>query len=86
MRLTTAAFGAMTMALRRLAEECCEGRIVAITEGGYDLRALRDSLLAVMDVLGSQDSDTPKWSTSSVSSTRGAAGVAATRAALSRVR
>ena len=86
MRLTTAAFGAMTMALRRLADECCQGRIVAATEGGYDLRALRDSLLAVVEVLGSPESDVPKWPTSAVTSTRGAAGVAATKAALGRVR
>src|SRR5262249_8978641 len=33
MRLTTPAFGAMTMALRLTADECCDGRIVAVTEG-----------------------------------------------------
>src|SRR4029077_5219088 len=50
MRLTTPAFAAMTMALRLLADECCQGRIVAITEGGYDLGAFRDSLQSVVDV------------------------------------
>ena len=39
MRLTTPAFGAMTSELRRVAEECCEGRMVLVTEGGYDLQA-----------------------------------------------
>jgi len=86
MRLTTPAFGAMTMALRLTADECCDGRIVAVTEGGYDLRALRDSLLSVVDALGAEDSGAPAWPSSAVSSTRGAAGVAATRAALGRVR
>src|SRR5215471_21527528 len=86
MRLTTPAFGAMTMALRLVAEECCDGRIVAVTEGGYDLRAFRDSLLSVVDALGAEDSGAPAWPSSAVSSTRGAAGVAATRAALGRVR
>src|SRR5215471_6774637 len=86
MRLTTPTFGAMTMALRLVAEECCDGRIVAVTEGGYDLRAFRDSLLSVVDALGAEDSGAPAWPSSAVSSTRGAAGVAATRAALGRVR
>src|SRR5499427_2945363 len=82
MRLTTPAFGAMTMALRLVAEECCDGRLVAATEGGYDLRAFRDSLLSVVDALGAEHSGTPAWPTSAVPSTRGAAGIAATRAAL----
>ena len=51
MRLTSAAFGAMTMELRKVAEECCEGRIVLMTEGGYDLRALAESLEAVIESL-----------------------------------
>src|SRR6476660_879696 len=58
MRLTTAAFGAMTMALRVVADEYSEGRLVAVTEGGYDLRALRDSLIAIVDVLGVEPSET----------------------------
>jgi acetoin utilization deacetylase AcuC-like enzyme len=86
MRLTTAAFAAMTMALRLLADECCEGRIVAVTEGGYDLGALRDSLQSVVDVLGAEHSETAKWPSSVVASARGAAGIAATKAALARVR
>jgi acetoin utilization deacetylase AcuC-like enzyme len=86
MRLTTAAFGAMTMALRQVADECCAGRIVAVTEGGYDLRAFRDSLLSVIEVLGAEYSEAPVWPTSAVSSTRGATGIAAAKAALARVR
>ncbi len=43
MRLTTEAFAAMTMELRRVAEECCGGRMVLVTEGGYDLHALAAS-------------------------------------------
>ena len=41
----------MTMELRRVADECCEGRLVVVTEGGYDLRALAESLRAVVSVL-----------------------------------
>ena len=86
MRLTTAAFGAMTMALRQVADECCDGRIVAVTEGGYDLVAFHDSLISVIDALAAQHSDAAAWPTSTIRSARGAAGIAATRAALARVR
>ena len=86
MRLTTAAFGAMTMALRLVADECCQGRIVMVTEGGYDLGALRDSLLAVVDALAPERSEAPLWPSSGITSQRGAAGAAAARAALARVR
>jgi acetoin utilization deacetylase AcuC-like enzyme len=86
MRVTTAAFGAMTRALRLVADECCQGRIVAVTEGGYDLRALHDSLISVIDVLAAEHSETAAWPTSAIRSTRGAAGIAATKAALARVR
>jgi acetoin utilization deacetylase AcuC-like enzyme len=61
MRLTTSAFGAMTMELRRVAEECCGGRLVAVTEGGYDLHAFAESLLAVVSVLGGAQSHAAAW-------------------------
>jgi acetoin utilization deacetylase AcuC-like enzyme len=86
MRLTTGAFSAMTMALRVVADQCCGGRIVAVTEGGYDFRALRDSLLGVIDVLAADHAHPPQWPTTSIRSSRGSAGVAATNAALARVR
>jgi acetoin utilization deacetylase AcuC-like enzyme len=86
MRLTTPAFGAMTMALRLVADECCQGRLVAVTEGGYDLLAFRDSLLAVVHALGAEHSETARWPSSSIASTRGATAIAATRAALGQVR
>ena len=70
MRLTSGAFGAMTMELRKVAEECCEGRIVLMTEGGYDLRALAESLESVIDSLSSASSDA-SWPTDSLASTRG---------------
>ena len=49
-------------------------------------RAFRDSLQSVVDVLGAEHSETAKWPPSVVASTRGAAGIAATKAALGRVR
>jgi len=80
MRLTTEAFGAMTMALRRVAEECCRGRIIAVTEGGYDLHALAASLDSAIDALASPIGD-PKWPASGIVSARGRAAVEACRRA-----
>lgn len=51
MRLTTSQFGRLTGLIAAAADECCDGRIVAITEGGYDLAALAGSLRTVIDVL-----------------------------------
>ena len=44
LRLTTPQFGRLTALVAAAADECCEGRCVAVTEGGYDLRALAASL------------------------------------------
>ena len=72
MRLTTASFGAMTSELRRVAEECCNGRMALVTEGGYDLRALAASLDDVVEVLASPISE-PQWPKSDVAPDRGRA-------------
>jgi acetoin utilization deacetylase AcuC-like enzyme len=81
LRLTADAFGAMTMALRNVAEECCRGRVVAVTEGGYDLQALAASLNATIaalhDPLGP-----PTWPASGIASRRGSDSIAQARAAL----
>ncbi len=50
-RLTAPQFGRMTALVAAVADECCEGRLVAVTEGGYDLKALAASLRSVIDVL-----------------------------------
>ena len=84
MRVTTPGFAAMTAALRGVAEECCKGRLVAVTEGGYDLKALTDSLRSVVDVLASEQSPTPSWPTAGPPSTRGAEASAQTRSALAK--
>lgn len=47
MRLTTGQFGRLTGLLAGVADECCRGRLVAVTEGGYDLPALAASLRGV---------------------------------------
>ena len=60
MRVTEAGFGAMTMALRRVADECCHGRMALMTEGGYDLKALDASLEVVVQTLDGPTRE-PKW-------------------------
>ena len=81
MRLTTGAFAAMTMDLRNAAEACCGGRIAAIVEGGYDLRALADSMRTVVDVLAGPPA-AAQWPRSDARSTRGRTAVDAARKAL----
>jgi acetoin utilization deacetylase AcuC-like enzyme len=81
MRLTASAFGAMTMALRRVAEECCRGRLVAVTEGGYDLQALAASLDATIEALGGTVAE-PHWPSSGIASSRGRDTIALTKRAL----
>jgi acetoin utilization deacetylase AcuC-like enzyme len=49
LRMTTEGFGRLTKSLIGLADEVCSGRVVLVTEGGYDLKALSDSLKAVID-------------------------------------
>ena len=90
MRLTSAAFMAMTMELRRVAEERSDGRLVLVAEGGYDLRALRESLEGVVESLttsspgspGSPGSADVSWPASGVASSRGRVAVNAAKRVL----
>jgi len=82
MRLTTPAFAAMTEELRAVAEECCAGRMVLITEGGYDLPAFAASLDAVAGSLAGPRAPV-QWPAAGPPSGRGRASVAAATRALS---
>jgi acetoin utilization deacetylase AcuC-like enzyme len=84
MRLTTGAFAAMTAELRQVAAECCGGRLVAITEGGYDLPALAESMQAVVDVLAGERAAPARWPPSEIPSSRGRQAVDAVRSAAGR--
>jgi acetoin utilization deacetylase AcuC-like enzyme len=85
MRLTTGAFAAMMMELRMVADEHCGGCLAAVTEGGYDLHALTESLQATIDALASPRSEPARWpAPGPVAPTRGRAAVAAARRALGR--
>ena len=54
MRLSADYFGHLTAALVAVAGECSGGRIVAITEGGYDLKGLADSLRSSIAALADE--------------------------------
>jgi acetoin utilization deacetylase AcuC-like enzyme len=84
MRVSTAGFAAMTAALRQLADTCCAGRLVAVLEGGYDLRALRECITAAIDVLAGDGATAPEWRSSGIASERGASAVAQARRALAK--
>lgn len=51
MRLTTAGFARLTARVVAAADDACGGRIVVVTEGGYDTLALTSCLEAVVDEL-----------------------------------
>jgi acetoin utilization deacetylase AcuC-like enzyme len=55
MRLTTSQFGRLAQMMAALADECCAGRVVAVTEGGYDLRAFAGSLRATVRALSGDE-------------------------------
>jgi acetoin utilization deacetylase AcuC-like enzyme len=70
MRLTSGAFSAMTKALRQVAAECCQGRIVLVAEGGYDLHAFAESLDGCVHALAGPAGE-PWWPASPIRSARG---------------
>ena len=90
MRLTAPSFGAMMKELRAVADECCRGRIVSITEGGYDLKALSASLDSAIDALHAPiapgeallGSASHEWPQSGIASERGRTTTAQARAVL----
>jgi acetoin utilization deacetylase AcuC-like enzyme len=74
MRLTSPFFGHLTSAIAAVADECCDGRLVAVTEGGYDLGALAESLRASIRAL---EGDTKESAAPTGASPRGEATVKA---------
>ena len=78
MRLSTPAFAAMTRELHAVADECCRGRIVSVTEGGYDLQALAASLDAAIEQHGAPAASA-SWPSGGIAPSRGEAAVTALR-------
>jgi acetoin utilization deacetylase AcuC-like enzyme len=58
MRVTESGFAAMARRVKRLAAECCGGKMVAALEGGYDLGAIADSGRAVIEEFGHDADET----------------------------
>jgi acetoin utilization deacetylase AcuC-like enzyme len=46
MEVSTDGYAQLTRRVRRIAEECCGGKLVSVLEGGYDLDALGASVAA----------------------------------------
>jgi acetoin utilization deacetylase AcuC-like enzyme len=83
MRVTTAAYARLTRRLRAVADRVSSGRVVLVTEGGYDLRALGECLRSAVAVLGDDEwSSLDEPSSSHGVTRRGPAALAAARAAL----
>jgi acetoin utilization deacetylase AcuC-like enzyme len=59
MRLSAGEFVRLTAAIGTIADDCCKGRVVALTEGGYDLKALADCTRAVGFTLGGETPAVP---------------------------
>ena len=51
MRLEAECFGRLTARIAAIADDCCEGRVVVTTEGGYHLKGIADSLRGVIAAL-----------------------------------
>lgn len=51
MKVTPEGFACMTRVLLSLADECCDGRLVLVLEGGYNVQGLAKSVRAVLQEL-----------------------------------
>ena len=51
MKVTPEGFAELTRIVKRLAEQCCQGRLVTVLEGGYNLESLATSVEAHVRVL-----------------------------------
>jgi acetoin utilization deacetylase AcuC-like enzyme len=62
MRLSTAGYAGLTRSLCDAADRHCHGRLVAVTEGGYDLAALKGCLESTISVLDGAPASKPSES------------------------
>jgi acetoin utilization deacetylase AcuC-like enzyme len=80
MRLSTYGYATLTRALCEAADRHCHGRVVAVTEGGYDLTALKACLQTTVALLDGSHVAAPTEEPLGAT-TRSRASIAATRAA-----
>lgn len=64
MRMTTGGYGRLASMLLDVARECCDGRLIFVLEGGYNLQALGDSVVATIRALDETGPHPPAPSTS----------------------
>lgn len=83
MRLSTSGYAGLTKVLCDAADRNCHGRVVAVTEGGYDLTALKGCLESSIAVLDGGAAPPPAESPRAATS-RSRTAIAAVRAAQSR--
>jgi acetoin utilization deacetylase AcuC-like enzyme len=80
MRLSTAGYASLTTMLAAAADTHCHGRLVAVTEGGYDLGALKSCLESTVAVLAGSPPPAPAGP-SAATTGRSRAAINAVRAA-----
>ena len=51
LKVTTEGFNKITQVVKDLADKCCQGKIVSVLEGGYNLKALSSSVEAHLEAL-----------------------------------
>ncbi|MSO55400.1 MAG: histone deacetylase [Acidobacteria bacterium] len=83
MRVSTIGYAALTKSLCDAADRHCHGRVVAVTEGGYDLAALKACLESSIVVLDGGTVPTPS-EPSLAATSRSRTAIAAVRAAQSK--
>ncbi|MCK9565860.1 MAG: histone deacetylase [Methanothrix sp.] len=54
MRLTSAGFGAVAWVVKEIANTCCRGRLAATLEGGYNLQAQAEAVVAEIKAFGGE--------------------------------
>jgi|RhiMethySRZTD1v2_1073278.scaffolds.fasta_scaffold01176_7 acetoin utilization deacetylase AcuC-like enzyme len=84
MRLEAESFARLTAHVVAIAEDCCRGRVVVTTEGGYHLKGIADSLRAVIATLDADATDTAMASHGDETAPRGDATVSAVKPRLAR--
>jgi acetoin utilization deacetylase AcuC-like enzyme len=83
MCLETECFGRLTARAAEIADECCEGRLVVVTEGGYHLKGIADSLRSVIAALEGERFER-RPATAQGSASRAAAAIAAVKPHLAK--
>lgn len=80
MRLSTNGYSALTKWLCDAADRHCHGRVVAVTEGGYDLAAFKACLMSTVEILAGQP-PVSAHDSAAAASPRSRTAIAAVRAA-----